>query len=159
MWQIPLIFNLLVRHICTFGKVRDIFIECGRVSLKPIIFFLYRNKGVFWYTAIQREPDFIDVEASLSPSPEDQSAQPEAAQDRPALTPAVERKHFPWLIPSFMVIHVDIFIGTMYINNCPKRRFYRFRFQSIEQKPHICPTPITLSYNFQFETKLVSLNS
>jgi hypothetical protein len=110
--------------------------------------------------------DFIDAEASLSPSseyfdaveslsplPEDQHVQPESAQTQFAQTPPVERTYFPWLILSFVVIHVVIFICILYINNCPKDTyplkacfpaiFGRFAFQSTKQNPVLGPTRAT----------------
>lgn len=66
-----------------------------------------------------------------------------------------EVKHFkkwlPWLIPSFVVANVVMFIVTMYVNNCPKNsvsciaRFLgRLSFQPFKENPLLGPSSNTL---------------
>ncbi|KAI3916666.1 hypothetical protein MKW92_047413 [Papaver armeniacum] len=58
---------------------------------------------------------------------------------------------FPWLIPSFVVINVVLFLITMSINNCPKNSssciggfLGRFSFQPFKENPLLGPTSDSL---------------
>lgn len=66
-----------------------------------------------------------------------------------------EIKHFkkwvPWLIPSFIIANVVVFVVTMYINNCPKNSVScvaeflgRFSFQPFKENPLLGPSSNTL---------------
>ncbi|KAK9920655.1 hypothetical protein M0R45_029203 [Rubus argutus] len=72
-------------------------------------------------------------------------------------TPPVYReiKHFKkwvvWLIPSFVIANVIMFIITMYVNNCPKNSISciatflgRFSFQPFKENPLLGPSSSTL---------------
>nr|DAD26441.1 TPA_asm: hypothetical protein HUJ06_027909 [Nelumbo nucifera] len=61
------------------------------------------------------------------------------------------RKWFPWLIPSFVVVNVVVFVITMGINNCPKNSVSclapflgRFSFQPFKENPLLGPSSSTL---------------
>ncbi|KAA0044094.1 RHOMBOID-like protein 1 isoform X2 [Cucumis melo var. makuwa] len=61
------------------------------------------------------------------------------------------RKWIPWLIPSFVIANIVMFIITMSVNNCPKNsvsciaRFLgRFSFQSLKENPLLGPSSLTL---------------
>ncbi|KAJ4835973.1 Retinoblastoma-like protein 1 [Turnera subulata] len=61
------------------------------------------------------------------------------------------QKWFPWLIPSFVIANVVMFIFTMYVNNCPKNsatciaRFLgRLSFQPFKENPLLGPSSDTL---------------
>ncbi|XP_042474905.1 RHOMBOID-like protein 1 [Macadamia integrifolia] len=58
---------------------------------------------------------------------------------------------FPWLIPTFLLVNVTLFLISMYINNCPKNsvscvaRFLgRFSFQPFKENPLLGPSAVTL---------------
>ncbi|KAL1321455.1 hypothetical protein HN51_066271 [Arachis hypogaea] len=66
-----------------------------------------------------------------------------------------EVKHFmkwvSWLIPTFVIANVFVFIITMYVNNCPKNSYSciarflgRFCFQSLDENPLLGPSRFTL---------------
>ncbi|OIW03970.1 hypothetical protein TanjilG_30246 [Lupinus angustifolius] len=64
------------------------------------------------------------------------------------------KRWFPWLVPSFVVANIAIFIITMYINDCPKHSFPpsscfasffgRFSFQPLKENPLFGPSSATL---------------
>ncbi|KAG8374335.1 hypothetical protein BUALT_Bualt11G0121000 [Buddleja alternifolia] len=61
------------------------------------------------------------------------------------------KKWFPWLLPTFVVANIVMFIITMYVNNCPKNsiscvaRFLgRFSFQPFRENPLLGPSSSTL---------------
>ncbi|XP_022145537.1 RHOMBOID-like protein 1 [Momordica charantia] len=61
------------------------------------------------------------------------------------------KKWILWLIPSFVVANVVVFIVTMYVNDCPKNsvscvaRFLgRFSFQPLKENPLLGPSSSTL---------------
>lgn len=61
------------------------------------------------------------------------------------------KRWIPWLIPSFLVVNIIVFVVTMYVNNCPKNssscfaRFLgRFSFQRLKENPLIGPSSATL---------------
>ncbi|XP_019454071.1 PREDICTED: RHOMBOID-like protein 1 [Lupinus angustifolius] len=63
------------------------------------------------------------------------------------------KRWFPWLVPSFVVANVALFVITMYKNNCPKHSFPdscfanflgRFSFQPLKQNPLLGPSSSTL---------------
>lgn len=57
-----------------------------------------------------------------------------------------------WLVPSFVVANIVLFVVTMYVNNCPKkspscvaaRSLGRFSFQPIKENPLFGPSSSTL---------------
>ncbi|PIA60342.1 hypothetical protein AQUCO_00300087v1 [Aquilegia coerulea] len=58
---------------------------------------------------------------------------------------------FPWLIPSFFIANVVLFIISMYVNNCPKNSINcvadflgRFSFQPMKENPLLGPSSTTL---------------
>lgn len=60
------------------------------------------------------------------------------------------KKWILWLIPSFVVANVVVFIVTMYVNDCPKNsvscvaRFLgRFSFQPLKENPLLGPSSST----------------
>ncbi|CAL0334096.1 unnamed protein product [Lupinus luteus] len=63
------------------------------------------------------------------------------------------KRWFPWLVPSFVVANVALFVITMYKNNCPKHSIPdscfapflgRFSFQPLKQNPLLGPSSSTL---------------
>ncbi|PNX99005.1 inactive rhomboid protein 1-like [Trifolium pratense] len=91
---------------------------------------LYRSR---LYRSSSSSEEFLSVSVSETLStppeeflsvlpPEDNTAPPKAAS-QPQETLEVERKQFPVLITSFVVIYMDIFIITLYVNNCIKHLF------------------------------------
>ncbi|GLT70802.1 hypothetical protein SLA2020_428610 [Shorea laevis] len=61
------------------------------------------------------------------------------------------RRWVPWLVPSFVVANIAVFVVTMYVNNCPKNstscvvRFLgRFSFQTLKENPLLGPSSSTL---------------
>lgn len=57
---------------------------------------------------------------------------------------------FPWLVPSFVVVNVVMFIITMYVNNCPKNSVScvagflgRFSFQPFKENLLLGPSSTT----------------
>ncbi|KAG4948129.1 hypothetical protein JHK84_041575 [Glycine max] len=82
----------------------------------------------------------------LSPSP----PSPPAVRDRDF---SLFKRWFPWLVPTFVVANIVVFIVTMYINDCPKHSFYgscvasflgRFSFQPLKENPLFGPSSSTL---------------
>ncbi|GAU49257.1 hypothetical protein TSUD_87720 [Trifolium subterraneum] len=65
-------------------------------------------------------------------------------------TPPPFKQWFPWLVPTFVVANVVLFIITMYINDCPKLSLHpascfasflgRFSFQPLKQNPLLGPS-------------------
>ncbi|KAL3623060.1 Retinoblastoma-like protein 1 [Castilleja foliolosa] len=61
------------------------------------------------------------------------------------------KKWFPWLIPTFVVANIVMFIITMYVNNCPKNSIScvagflgRFSFQPFRENPLLGPSSSAL---------------
>ncbi|XP_042475436.1 RHOMBOID-like protein 1 isoform X2 [Macadamia integrifolia] len=61
------------------------------------------------------------------------------------------RRWFPWLIPTFVVVNVALFVITMYLNNCPKNSdsclapfLGRLSFQPFKYNPLLGPSSYTL---------------
>ncbi|CAI9297573.1 unnamed protein product [Lactuca saligna] len=61
------------------------------------------------------------------------------------------KKWFPWLIPSFVIADIVLFIITMYVNNCPKNSVTciatflgRFSFQPFKENPLLGPSSSAL---------------
>ncbi|CAK9179440.1 unnamed protein product [Ilex paraguariensis] len=61
------------------------------------------------------------------------------------------KKWFPWLIPTFVVANVIMFLITMYVNDCPKNSVScvagflgRFSFQPFKENPLLGPSSSTL---------------
>ncbi|KAL5991905.1 hypothetical protein ACLOJK_012816 [Asimina triloba] len=58
---------------------------------------------------------------------------------------------FPWLVPSFIVANISMFIITMFLNNCPKntstgciaRVLGRLSFQPLKENPLFGPSSLT----------------
>lgn len=61
-------------------------------------------------------------------------------------------KHFPWLVPLFVIANIGLFVLTMYINDCPRHSskcfathsLGRFAFQSLKENPLLGPASSTL---------------
>lgn len=58
---------------------------------------------------------------------------------------------YPWLVPSFVLANIVLFVITMYINNCPKNSVScigtflgRFSFQPFKENPLLGPSSSTL---------------
>ncbi|KAJ3693696.1 hypothetical protein LUZ60_009176 [Juncus effusus] len=86
------------------------------------------------------------------------------------------KRWFPWLIPTFVVANVALFIATMYVNDCPKSlskvamvegasahkclfrdQLGRFSFQPFKENPLLGPSSATLLRMGALEgTKVVS---
>ncbi|XP_020087391.1 RHOMBOID-like protein 2 [Ananas comosus] len=64
------------------------------------------------------------------------------------------RQWFPWLVPTFIVANVALFIITMFVNDCPgnvgadscvlRRLLGRFAFQPLRENPLLGPSSTTL---------------
>lgn len=61
------------------------------------------------------------------------------------------KKWFPWLVPTFVVANVVMFVITMYVNNCPKNSVSclagflgRFSFQPFKENPLLGPSSAAL---------------
>ncbi|KAE9585704.1 hypothetical protein Lal_00009783 [Lupinus albus] len=64
------------------------------------------------------------------------------------------KRWFPWLVPSFVVANIIIFIVTMYVNDCPNHSYPssscvapflgRFSFQPLRENPLFGPSSTTL---------------
>ncbi|KAG9142584.1 hypothetical protein Leryth_011677 [Lithospermum erythrorhizon] len=61
------------------------------------------------------------------------------------------KEHFSWLIPSFVIANVFMFVITMFVNNCPKNSVSciadflgRFSFQPMKENPLLGPSSSTL---------------
>ncbi|WOH11093.1 hypothetical protein DCAR_0830572 [Daucus carota subsp. sativus] len=61
------------------------------------------------------------------------------------------KKWVPWLIPSFVVANIVMFVVTMYVNDCPKNSVScvadslgRFAFQPFKENPLLGPSATTL---------------
>ncbi|KAL6979169.1 hypothetical protein U1Q18_020836 [Sarracenia purpurea var. burkii] len=73
------------------------------------------------------------------------------------------KKHFPWLVPTFVVINISLFVIVMYINNCPQHSencigadiIGRFAFQSRKENPLLGPSGPTLEMMGALEAKKV----
>ncbi|OAY69328.1 RHOMBOID-like protein 1, partial [Ananas comosus] len=60
------------------------------------------------------------------------------------------RQWFPWLVPTFIVANVALFIITMFVNDCPgnvgadscvlRRLLGRFAFQPLRENPLLGPS-------------------
>ena len=63
------------------------------------------------------------------------------------------KRWFPWLVPSFVVANVALFVITMYENDCPKHSLVggscfapflgRFSFQPLKENPLFGPSSST----------------
>lgn len=62
------------------------------------------------------------------------------------------KRWFPWLVPTFVVANIVVFIVTMYVNDCPKHFFGdscvasflgRFSFQPLKENPLFGPSSST----------------
>ncbi|KAL2622612.1 hypothetical protein R1flu_002817 [Riccia fluitans] len=77
----------------------------------------------------------------------------------------VDRPRFPWIIPTFLLIHVTMFLITMYQNNCPKNyvkpdkcvlQFLgRISFQPLSENPLLGPSYRSLLRMGALESNLV----
>lgn len=72
------------------------------------------------------------------------------------------KRWFPWLVPTFVVANIALFVVTMYINNCPKNsssciaRFLgRFSFETFKENPLLGPSSSTLEKMGALEVELV----
>ncbi|KAL9238770.1 hypothetical protein vseg_013148 [Gypsophila vaccaria] len=62
------------------------------------------------------------------------------------------KRWVPWMVPTIAAVNVGIFVGTMYVNNCPKYSSLscfcvflgRFAFQPLQENPLLGPTSATL---------------
>lgn len=62
------------------------------------------------------------------------------------------KRWFPWLVPSFVVANITLFLITMYVNDCPKHSLRgscvatflgRFSFQPLKENPLFGPSSST----------------
>ncbi|CAA7389708.1 unnamed protein product [Spirodela intermedia] len=72
------------------------------------------------------------------------------------------RKWIPWMIPTFVVANIAVFLISMYVNNCPNRsdscvaRFLgRFSFQPFKENPLLGPASSTLQRMGALDVKKV----
>ncbi|KAJ9698437.1 hypothetical protein PVL29_007496 [Vitis rotundifolia] len=61
------------------------------------------------------------------------------------------KRWFPWMVPTFVVANIVMFLITMFINNCPKNSVScvadflgRFSFQPLKENPLLGPSSSTL---------------
>ncbi|WJZ88915.1 hypothetical protein VitviT2T_008176 [Vitis vinifera] len=61
------------------------------------------------------------------------------------------KRWFPWMVPTFVVANIAMFLITMFINNCPKNSVScvadflgRFSFQPLKENPLLGPSSSTL---------------
>lgn len=64
-----------------------------------------------------------------------------------------EREWRPWLVPTFIVANIAVFVAVMYVNNCPAHPnpngsclagfLHRFSFEPLKQNPLIGPSSST----------------
>ncbi|GFP82324.1 hypothetical protein PHJA_000375600 [Phtheirospermum japonicum] len=87
-----------------------------------------------------------------NPSPHDKFRYP-AAPPPPPYHLSVNKKWFPWLVPTIVTINIVVFIIVMYINDCPANSedeclaeptLGRFAFQSTHENPLLGPSADTL---------------
>lgn len=62
------------------------------------------------------------------------------------------KRWFPWLVPTFVVANIAVFLVTMYVNDCPKHSLRdscvasflgRFSFQPLKENPLFGPSSST----------------
>ena len=60
------------------------------------------------------------------------------------------KRWFPWMVPTFVVANIAMFLITMFINNCPKNSVScvadflgRFSFQPLKENPLLGPSSST----------------
>ncbi|XP_014497192.1 RHOMBOID-like protein 1 [Vigna radiata var. radiata] len=105
------------------------------------------------------DPSSTNVEVKVHPRRETPARRPLPSPQNP---PAVDdhnfslfRRWFPWLVPTFVLANIVVFIVTMYINDCPKHSFTgssscvasflgRFSFQPLKENPLLGPSSSTL---------------
>ncbi|KAK7402193.1 hypothetical protein VNO78_14253 [Psophocarpus tetragonolobus] len=111
----------------------------------------------------ERDPSSSTVEVKVHPRHDSTALHPgpeKRPSPSPPTPPAVRdrdfslfKRWFPWLVPTFVVVNIVIFIVTMYINDCPKHSFYgscvasflgRFSFQPLKENPLLGPSSSTL---------------
>ncbi|EPS62694.1 hypothetical protein M569_12091, partial [Genlisea aurea] len=96
----------------------------------------------------RRGSNLIHPVSRVSPAPPSSSASPSGVVYQ-------EIKHFkkwfPWLIPSFLVVNIIMFVVTMAVNDCPKNSYSciarvlgRFSFQPWSENPLLGPSSATL---------------
>ncbi|XP_028111373.1 RHOMBOID-like protein 2 isoform X1 [Camellia sinensis] len=86
----------------------------------------------------------------------------------PPTTPIYQpfKKHFPWLVPLFVVANIVLFAIAMYINDCPRNSHNclaadilgRFAFQNLKENPLLGPSGSTLQLMGALEVKKVVEN-
>jgi len=104
------------------------------------------------------DPSSTSIEVKVHPRRDSPARRPLPSPPNP---PAVDdhnfslfRRWFPWLVPTFVVANIVIFIVTMYINDCPKHSFTgssscvasflgRFSFQPLKENPLLGPSSST----------------
>uniref|UniRef100_A0A5B6ZSC5 RHOMBOID-like protein n=1 Tax=Davidia involucrata TaxID=16924 RepID=A0A5B6ZSC5_DAVIN len=71
------------------------------------------------------------------------------------------RQWFPWLVPTFFVTNIALFVYSMYINDCPRNSkeclgqdvLGRFAFQPFQENPLLGPSTSTLQLMGALEVK------
>ncbi|KHN30165.1 RHOMBOID-like protein 1 [Glycine soja] len=110
-----------------------------------------------------RDPSSATVEVQIHPRCDTTTVHPGRGRRHspsPPSPPAVHdrdfslfKRWFPWLVPTFVVANIVVFIVTMYINDCPNHSFYgscvasflgRFSFQPLKENPLLGPSSSTL---------------
>nr|KAJ0194212.1 hypothetical protein LSAT_V11C800422820 [Lactuca sativa] len=93
----------------------------------------------------------VEVESSPTPLLAAQRAGYQSQTPSPFREIKHFKKWFPWLIPSFVIADVVMFIITMYVNNCPKNSVTcivtflgRFSFQPFKENPLLGPSSSAL---------------
>lgn len=113
-----------------------------------------------------RGPSSAGVEVKVNPRRGDNIVHPGGAPTPPPASRRVSplpansatrdfrpfKRWFPWLVPSFVVANIAIFVLTMYVNNCPKNSagsscfasfLGRFSFQPLKENPLFGPSSST----------------
>ncbi|KAA8543866.1 hypothetical protein F0562_021957 [Nyssa sinensis] len=102
-----------------------------------------------------------EVEIRVHPQRGDQNARPVATQPRQTYQPF--NRWFPWLVPTYVVINIVLFVVAMYINDCPHNSetclgediLGRFAFQPLQENPLLGPSASTLQLMGALEVKKV----
>ncbi|CAJ1955708.1 unnamed protein product [Sphenostylis stenocarpa] len=105
------------------------------------------------------DPSSATVEVKVHPRRDSTARMPSPSPPSPPATYdrhfSLFKRWFPWLVPTFVVANIVVFIVTMYINDCPKHSFTgssscvasflgRFSFQPLKENPLLGPSSSTL---------------
>ena len=89
-------------------------------------------------------PSPVGVTEASAAAPQQQQQQHLFSEFRPF------KRWFPWMVPTFVVVNIAMFLITMSINNCPKNSVScfadflgRFSFQPLKENPLLGPSSST----------------